>query len=41
MKDRIKVHMLKAGVTFEGTTEEVCQKIVAQIEAELQEGATR
>lgn len=35
MEDKIRVHMLKAGLMFEGTTEQVCEKIAQQIDKEL------
>ena len=35
MTDLLRVHMLKAGKTFEGTTAEVCEQLGKQIESEL------
>lgn len=36
LTDFIRVHMLKAGKMFEGTTEQVCMQIGQQIDSDLQ-----
>jgi hypothetical protein len=33
--DKLKVYLMKAGKAFEGTTTEVCEEIVKQIDSDL------
>lgn len=33
--DKLRVYMLKAGKAFEGSTSEVCERIIKQIDSDL------